>query len=125
MNQPANGNGVNLDAPPDVAPAKTEPVHIPPDKAMTMLEQQVDPIVRQIVGNTIRGLLVSCPGVPPHILLNSIARQTGSLLAGAFTADLATTLSMRKGLKDAFGNAIAKEKIVQPPMPQPKPMTRG
>jgi hypothetical protein len=92
---------------------------------MTMIEQQIEPIVRQVVGTVIRGMLVSCPGVPPHVLLNSIAKQTGSLLAGAFTADLATVLSMRKGLKDSFGNGVAKEKIVQPPLPQPKPMTRG
>jgi hypothetical protein len=67
--------------------------------------------------------LVSAPGVPPHLLLNSIARQTGSLLAGAITADLATVLSMRKGFKDAFGNGVAREKVTQPPIPNGPSMT--
>jgi hypothetical protein len=114
-----NGNGVNLDAPPEAAPSQP----ISPEAATSAIEQQLDPVVRQVVGTVIRGLLVSAPGVPPHLLLNSIARQTGSLLAGAITADLATVLSMRKGFKDAFGNGVAREKVTQPPIPNGPSMT--
>ena len=103
-----NGNGVNLDAPPEAAPSQP----ISPEAATSAIEQQLDPVV-----------LVSAPGVPPHLLLNSIARQTGSLLAGAITADLATVLSMRKGFKDAFGNGVAREKVTQPPIPNGPSMT--
>jgi hypothetical protein len=115
-----NGNGTNLEAPSDAA---APPQPITPEAAASAIEQQLDPVVRQVIGTMIRGLLVSAPGIQPHILLNSIARQTGSLLAGAVTSDLATVLTLRKGMKDAFGNGVAKEKITQPPIPQGPSMT--
>ncbi len=93
------------------------------EAALSQVEKMIDPVVRQVVGTVVRGLLVSAPGVPPHVLLNAIARQTGSLLAGAVTADLATVLSLRKGFKDAFAAGVQNEKITQNPVPQAPSMT--
>lgn len=97
---------------------KTAAQPITPAAALSQLEKMIDPVVRQVVGTVVRGLLVSAPGVPPHVLLNVIARQTGSLLAGALTADLATVLQLRKGFKDAFAAGVQNEKIQQNPIPQ-------
>lgn len=74
----------------------------------------IDGQIRQVVGVNIRGLLVSAPGVPPHELLNSIARVTGMLLAESVVADLGTSLRMRTGFKEAFADGIAKTPPKQP-----------
>ena len=98
---------------------KTAAQQITPAAALSQLEKMIDPVVRQVVGTVVRGLLVSAPGVPPHVLLNVIARQTGSLLAGALTADLATVTAAPEGLgKDAFAAGVQNEKIQQNPIPQ-------
>ena len=77
----------------------------------------LDQPIRQVIGTMMRGLMVSAPGVPPHVLLNAIAWQTGNLMAGAIQGDLATVLSLRKGFKDAFADGISKSAIATPPMP--------
>jgi hypothetical protein len=84
--------------------------------AATAMERKVGPVVRQVLGIVIRGLLVSSPGVPPNVLLGIMAWQTGNLLAGAFQADLGTTLMVRKQLKEGFAEGIAKTPVAQPPM---------
>ena len=77
-------------------------------------EQILDAQVRLVLGTLIRGLLTS-PGIPPHLLLASIAKQTGEILATAITADLPTTLSLRKQWKDAFTQAVTKAPLQLPP----------
>jgi hypothetical protein len=83
----------------------------------TAMEQAAGPVVRQVIGTVLRGLLVLSPGVPPQVLLAIIAWQTGNLLAGAFQSDLATTLTIRKNIKDGFADGITKTPIAHPPMP--------
>lgn len=79
----------------------------------------IGPAVGQVIGTMIRGLLVSAPGVPPHVLLHAIAWQTGNMLASTIQADLSTLLSMRKSFKEAFHDGVTKAKIVPPPLPGP------
>ena len=67
--------------------------------------------------------MVACPGVPPQLVLNMIAWQTGNMLAGGFQADLSSTLMVRKGIKEAFADGIAKAKIQ--PMPNAPPLPPG
>jgi hypothetical protein len=84
-------------------------------------EQILDAQVRLVLGTLVRGILTS-QGVPPHLLLASIAKQTGEILATAITADLPTTLSLRKQWKDAFTTAVTKAPMQLPPAPmQPQP----
>ena len=75
------------------------------------MERRVAPTVRQVFGTCLRGMLVSAPGVPPQVLLAVVAWQMGNLLATAFNADLATTLTIRKNLKDGFADGITKAPI--------------
>lgn len=82
----------------------------------------LDAQVRQLLGILLRGLLVSAPGVQPHDLLNSVSRQTGSLVAGSLQGDLATMLRVRKGFKDAFAEGVQGVPIQQPGQaPEPPP----
>ena len=82
------------------------------------IEDVIDPQVRQVVGVTVRGLLVSAPGVPPAELVKSIARQTGYALANSINGDLQAVLKLRREFKDAFDKGVSDVKIV-PPMNMP------
>jgi hypothetical protein len=81
------------------------------DKAHALIDERI----RAPLGVMIRGLLVSLSGIPPHEILNSIARVTGKMEAEAIMADMATHFSMRKGFKEAFAKGIS-----QAPMNMPK-----
>ena len=123
-----NGDGAQIEEPAEQPDAphvgRQGPVSPAVAEAAAALKQ-IEPVIRQCVGNTLRGLLVSCPGYPPHIIINAIAWQTGNLLAGAFQADLQTAFALRKALNDAFGDGVKKAPI-QPPQlgSQPGP-TQG
>jgi hypothetical protein len=95
---------------PDADPAATIQA-----KAQAVL----DAAVRQVLGTVIRGLLVSAPGTQPHVLLNTIARVTGALCAGAVQADLQVLFQLRKGFKDAFDEGVKSIKPQAPPAPMP------
>jgi hypothetical protein len=83
----------------------------------TQMFAKVQEGINPIIGTMIRGLIVSAPGVPTHVLLNMIAWTTGNFLASALQADITTLIQMRKGFKDCFDDGIRKAKMVQPPMP--------
>lgn len=84
----------------------------------------LDAQVTQIVGVVIRGILVSSPGVPGHEVLASVARVTGTLTAGALQGDLQALLTIRKSLKDAFGEGMQKAPLIQPANQQPAAPSR-
>jgi hypothetical protein len=73
--------------------------------------------VRQVVGTVLRGLLVSAPGFPPHVVMSVIAWQTGNLMADALQADIATAVTLRKLFMDLFCDGVRKAKIVHAPPP--------
>lgn len=99
---------------PTSAPAAPTPAANP----NAVIEAQV----RQVLGVLIRGLMVSAPGVPPEVLVNAIARQTGALLATSITGDLSSVLGVRKGFKDAFADGVAKTPVLPavPPVAAPQ-----
>jgi hypothetical protein len=70
--------------------------------------------VRQVIGTFMRGLLVSAPGFPPHIVLSVVAWQTGNLMAEAMQADIASAVQLRKMFMDSFSDGVRKAKMVQP-----------
>ena len=76
------------------------------------------PPVRQVIGTVLRGLLVSAPGIPPHIIMSVVAWQAGNLMAEALQADIATAIQLRKLFNDSFADGVRKAKIVQPPPPR-------
>ena len=78
-------------------------------------EEMIDSQVRQVLGVVIRGLMVSAPGVPAQMLACSIARITAEMISNGMAGDLAAILTVRKSVKEAFNDAIAKGKINQLP----------
>ena len=82
-------------------------------------ESVIDAQVRQIVGVVLRGLLMSAPNIPADVLIKSICRQTGSLVAGSLQGDVATLLKLRASFKEAFADGVNKAPLQAPVAPQP------
>lgn len=108
-----------LEEPMHAAATVNGAVPIDPD-AKKAASAVLDAQTRQIVGVTILGILVSCPGVPPDAICRSIARVAGALLADAVTADLRLMLQHRAGIKEAFKVGIDSTKIGSLTAPPPK-----
>jgi len=87
--------------------------------AINNLNEMVAKPVRIVMGTMVRGLLISSPGVQPHIVMNAIAWQIGNMLASSIQSDnLPALLQLRKGFTDAFNDGMAKGKIIAPEMPK-------
>lgn len=98
----------------------------PPTEAQSAQLQALNDLngpVRQVIGTVMRGLLVSCPGVPAHVLLSVVAWQTGHLIAEAIVADLATQFQLRKAFKEAFNDGVKAAPMKQPPGQPAAPMS--
>ena len=106
-------NDMNGAGPLDELPRALQPMPI--DQMIALL----DPAVSQVIGTMVRGLLVSAPGCPPHIILNLIAWKTGHFLADAVKADLSALLMLRKGIKEAFDDGIRKTPMHMEASPMP------
>lgn len=76
----------------------------------------IKPAVRQVMGTVIRGIMVST-NVPPHVLLNCIAWETGNLLAGALNGDVMALIQVRKGINEAFAQGVRTAKMNAGPAP--------
>lgn len=83
------------------------------------MEMILDAQVRLIMGTVIHGIVSTMPNVPAHVVLDTIARQSASIIGGVLTADLPTTLTMRKRWKDEFTKTMDATPV--PPMPQAQP----
>ena len=70
--------------------------------------------IRQVIGVMMRGLLVSAPGIAPHMILTTIAWEMGNLMAEALQADIASTVQLRKLFLDSFADGVRKAPLVQP-----------
>ena len=81
--------------------------------AATAHWQALSPPVRQVLGTMIRGLLVSAPGIAPHVILSVVAWQAGNLIGEALNADIASAIQLRKMFIDSFSDGVRKAKIVQ------------
>lgn len=112
-----NGEHVN-GAPVEDLPSIAEPAAAAqPAFSQTKAEETLDVQIKQLVGCTMRGIMASAPGIPPHLVLESIARVTGQLLAGAIQADLSTHFIARKAFKDNFVKGIGSAPMGQMPAP--------
>src|ERR1700682_4469150 len=82
--------------------------------ASTEAIQKLEAPLRQVIGTMMRGLLVSTPGVAPHVVLNAICWQVGHLAAEVIQADLKTTFEIRRSFKASFDAGVGKARVVQP-----------
>lgn len=81
------------------------------NKAESILDGQIMPAM----GFMIRGMMVSAPGVPPAIILQSIARCVGQLLAMSVAGNtIEMTAKARKDFQECFHKGIVKVPILQP-----------
>jgi len=102
----------------DTAEKSPDPQLNAPMRAPTA-QEIIESQVRQVIGITLRGLLVSAPGIQPHVLLNAISRQTGALIASVIEADLSTVVNLRKGFQDAFLEGVRTVPLMKAPPDAP------
>jgi hypothetical protein len=77
------------------------------------------------LGIMVRGFLVSSPGIPPHLLLESISRNIGKLCAEVIEADIGTVLKARQGFADAFAEGMRQIPTVRPRLQHPPATPQG
>jgi len=70
--------------------------------------------IRQVVGTMFRGIMVSAPGVPPHVVMNLIAKESGKIMAEAVNGELAAVLQLRTGFKKMFENGVNSVPSIRP-----------
>jgi hypothetical protein len=112
-----NGNGAQAEEKlPGLSAEELAATEPKPDLAgaIQRAENLLDAQVKQIMGVTIRGLLVSSPGVPPDALLRSVARTTAQLMGDAITGDLVPVMKVRETIRDAFAQSLKKAPIRTP-----------
>lgn len=95
-------------------PAADNPHELPPNvtpeqlAAAARAQMAINDGVSKVVGTMIRGLMVSFPGVPEHIICQVVAHHTAFTLASIWSGDLGSVLGIRKDLKAAFDEGMHK-----------------
>lgn len=87
--------------------------------------EALTPGVKQVVGTMMRGLMVSAPGVPPHLLLSVFCWQCGNLCGEALVGDIASMIEIRNTFRESFLDGLQKAKLVQPIRPGAMPPKVG
>jgi hypothetical protein len=93
------------------------PANMPTADQVTAADQalaRIKPLIQPSVHVLVRGLLMSCPGIPPHVVLCSIAFEAGNFMGQVFQGDLATIASLRNSIKAAFDEGMKKAPLIQP-----------
>ena len=75
---------------------------------------RIRPLIQPSVHVLIRGLLMSCPGVPPHVVLCSIAFEVGNFMGQAFQGDIGAVSSLRGSIKQSFDEGVRKAPLISP-----------
>lgn len=88
-----------------------------PAGALKSAEAVLDAQLRQPIGMMLRGIMVSCPGIPADAVLRSIARVTAGLMGDAIMGDVVPVLNIRAGFKKAFEDGLKAAPIKTPPAP--------
>lgn len=70
--------------------------------------------IKTVVDAMIRGVVIQHRNVPPHVVLNAIAWQTGNLLGMVLQGDLRTMFQIRRGMNEAFADGVKKAPLVNP-----------
>ena len=108
MNDQLNGSG--------------NPQTQPTPEQVKQVEQMlatISPQIRAVLGTVFRGLMISVPGVPPHVVLQICCFETGNFAGSALQGDVIELIKLRKSFKDSFDDGLTKAKIVQAPAAVP------
>ena len=111
MNDEMNGN-------PQIQPTADQ------IKQTEQLLANVSPQIRAVLGTVFRGLMISVPGIPPHVVLQMVCFETGNFAGSALQGDLMQLIQLRKSFKEAFNEGVSKSALVQTPT-GPLPNLRG
>jgi hypothetical protein len=74
----------------------------------------ITPIIRPSVQTLVRGLLMSCPGMPPHAVMCVAASEMAHFMGQCFQGDLAQIAAVRNQIKAAFEEGMSKAPLLQP-----------
>jgi hypothetical protein len=111
---------------PSLPPEPADQIAAPP--RMLTPAEAIEASIAQVVGVTVRGLMVSCSGVPAGFVLQKIAFACGKLLAVSIQGNpLEATVKARSDFKKAFEDGMAKVSVLQmggAMQPQPGPNLR-
>lgn len=86
-----------------------------PAQQAPSLDDQLDAQIRQVLGITCRGILVSAPGIGPDKVVCSIARVVAEVIGNSIVGDLSPVLMIRKAAREAFNDKLGKMPIQQVP----------
>ncbi len=84
-------------------------------------ESILDAQVMNVVGVVTRGLIVSSAGVPPDVLLRSMARCFARVVGEAIAGDLAPVFQVRASVREAFEKTLRTIPVKPAPQPQRMP----
>lgn len=110
----------------DVAAAGAQQSNAAADHQKRLVELNL--AAQKVIGVTIRGMLVSAPGLQPIEIVCTTAFQFGQLLGQVFEGDLVTLLGLRKQMKDAFEkgmNSVTPQQAKPPPADLVKRLNGG
>lgn len=110
--------GEKPSAGPEGAPAGPEKPKPPTPEQLAAAKKQFDDYVEIVLGTAIRGMNASNPMIPAEVLMRSVMRVTGKLIAAAILpAPLQTVLSARRQLRDDIKAGMESVPIVEPKAP--------
>ena len=76
---------------------------------MEQMMQQAVPTITNGVSIMLRGLVVSFPQIPPHVMLTLICQETAAVCAMALSGgDVIQMIKIRQGFKTAFDEGLKK-----------------
>lgn len=87
-------------------------------QGMKAARAELDARVGPVLMVTIQGIMHTCPGIPPHEIVNSVCRVVGNTVGRQLAADLTTMISLRKGYKEAFEEGLKMAPIMSQAQPQ-------
>jgi hypothetical protein len=83
----------------------------------------LDQSITQHIGIMVRGLVMSWPGIPPDVLVQSMAKASGLALSSMLQGNLGDLLKLRLAMKNAFGDGVNRAPMNPPAQPPGMKMT--
>lgn len=101
MNEQANGAQPQLPSKEQIA-------------QMDAMMQQAVPTITNALSVVLRGLVMSFPQIPPHVMLTLICQETAVVSALALVGgDVFQMIKIRQGFKAAFDEGLKKATAIQ------------
>ena len=98
----------------------------PQPSAQTVGEklEVVEQPIATVIQTMVVGMLGMCRGLPPEIVLTTIAWHTGNLCASAVNGRLELVLQARKAFQEAFSEGVQSVDLPKESPPPPRPVRR-